>query len=71
MKKINEEACGSLREKFDSHGLLPAIPFSNVYKVSWVQVFGTKYAKSALDGIDVLSANPNLPIFGVELFPYG
>ena len=60
LKKINEEACRSLREKFGSHGLLPAIPFSNVYKVSRIQVFGTKYAKSALVAIDVLSANPNL-----------
>ena len=64
LKKINEEACRSLRKKFDSDGLLPAVPFSNVYKVSWVQVFGTKYAKSALIAIGV-SGTPNLPIFGV------
>ena len=64
MNKINGEACRSLQEKFDSHGLLPAIHFSNVYKVSWDQVFGTKHAKSALIAIGV-SGTPNFTIFGV------
>jgi hypothetical protein len=66
---MNEEACQSLREKFDSLGLLPAITFSNVYKVSWVKLFGTKYAKSALIAIDV-SGNPILPVFGVIVSIY-
>ena len=69
LKKMSEEACQSLREKFDSLGLLPAITFSNVFKVSWVKLFGTKYARFALIAIDV-SGNPILPVFGVIVSIY-
>ncbi|XP_028417997.1 uncharacterized protein LOC114542721 [Dendronephthya gigantea] len=64
LKKAGAEVCLSLRERFDEHGLLPSIEIVNVYKVSWIKLFGTKFAKSGIIAIDV-AGDPALPVFGV------
>ena len=64
LKKANAEVCLSLHERFDALGLLPGIQFVNVYKVSWIELFGTKFAKSGIIATDV-AGNPALPVFGV------
>jgi hypothetical protein len=66
LKMVNAEVCLSLRERFDSCGLLPGIDFVNIYKVSWITLFGTKYAKSGVIAVDV-AGDPALPVFGVIL----
>ena len=53
LKKANAEMCRSLWERFDLHGCLPGIEFVNVYKVSWIKLFGIKYAKSVVMYFDV------------------
>jgi hypothetical protein len=42
------------------------IDFVNIYKVSWITLFGTKYAKSGVIAVDV-AGDPALPVFGVIL----
>lgn len=66
LKMVNAEVCLSLRERFNSCGLLPGIDLVNVYKVSWITLFGTKYAKSGVIAVDV-AGDPALPVFGVIL----
>ena len=64
LKKLDEEMCVTLRQRFNLQGLLPGINFINAYKVSWIKLFGTKYAKSGVIAVDV-TKNPVHPVFGV------
>ena len=51
-KKVDPESCQLLRARFDASGLLPGIELSNVYKVSWVKLYGVKYKKSGIIAIE-------------------
>ena len=42
----------------------PGITFSIIYRISWVKLFGTKFATSGVVAVDV-SGNPLLPVFGI------
>ena len=42
-----------LQNFFDDLALLPGIDLTSVYRVSWIQIYGTKYRKPAVIAIDV------------------
>ena len=62
-KKVDPESCRLLGARFDASGLLPGIELSNVYKVSWVKLYGVKYKKSGIIAIDACG-DPVQPLFG-------
>ena len=62
-KKVGPESCRLLRARFDASGLLPGTELSNVYKVSWVKLYGVKYKKSGVITIDACG-DPVQPLFG-------
>ena len=52
-----------LRNDLDDFSLLPGIELTNTYRLSWVILHGTKYAKEGVLMVSVFG-NPPLPIFG-------
>ena len=61
LKKLNLQEVNVLRKAFDIYGLLPDLPISNVCRVSWVVIYGTRYRKGDMIIIDV--DRNLLPIF--------
>jgi hypothetical protein len=64
VKKVDAESCQCLREKFDVSSLLPGISLANAYKVSWVELYGTRYKNAGVLAVDA-HGDPILPVFGV------
>ena len=63
LKKLDEDLCMTLRQRFNLQGLPPGINFVNVYKISWIKLFGTKYSKSGVVVVDI-TGEPAYPVFG-------
>ncbi|CAB4011337.1 Hypothetical predicted protein [Paramuricea clavata] len=51
-------------EKFDVSSLLPGISLANACKVSWVELYGTKYKNADVLAVDA-HGDPIFPVFGV------
>ena len=62
-RNVNDAEKNLLRRRFDNLGLLPEIPLENIYKLSWITRYGTKYRKSAVLAFDVNSKL--FPVFGI------
>eukprot|EP00111_Clytia_hemisphaerica_P003426 TCONS_00009790-protein len=62
VSKLSDEERLSLRRNFDEFGLLPGIAFDELFKVSWLVRFGTKYNSNAILAVGVTESN--LPMFG-------
>ena len=63
LRRVDDEKIKQFRKELDNFGLLPSITLRNVYKVSWIQLHGTKYCKAGNLAVDV-TGDPPLPVFG-------